>query len=103
MRPTLLDAKHVRERVILRFPFASEVPPGITIASVIPVVSMKAGVDPNPAAVLLGAPQIVATTLDVLQRVQGGLASAKYGILMEATLSDGTVLVRAVELPVIDF
>ena len=103
MRATLLDAKHVREVVLLRFPFASEMPAGASLASVQAVISLKGGTDASPAAVLLGLPQIVSASHEVLQRVQGGLGGAKYGILMAATLSDGQVLVRAVELPVVDF
>ena len=104
MKATLLEAKHVREVTILRFPFASEVPVGMTIQTVQPVISVKGGADPAAAAVLLGLPQVQSASHEVLQRVQGGVGGVKYGILMAATLSDGvTILVRAVELPVVDF
>ncbi len=104
MRATLLDAKHAREVVVLRFPFASEMPAGLSIASVQRVVSVKRGADANAAAICLGSAQIEAATHEVLQRVQAGLGSVTYGLLIAATLSDATtVLVRAVELPVVDF
>jgi hypothetical protein len=89
--------------VVICFPFASEIPVGITIATVEPFISVKRGVDAAPGAVLVGSPQSNAA-FEVLQRVQAGLGGVTYGILMQATLSDGsTVLVRAVELPVVDF
>jgi hypothetical protein len=52
---------------------------------------------------LSGAATIAAATGEVLQRVEGGVAGATYLVMAVATLSNGLVLVRAGELPVIGF
>jgi hypothetical protein len=105
MKPTLLEAKHVQESVVLVFPFATEIPAGVTIGSVQRVVTLKRGsADNNPSAILVGAAVVQSAEHEVWQRVAGGVGGAVYGILMVATLSDGsTVLVRGVELPVVSF
>ncbi len=102
MKPTVFMAKHVLEKLTLAFPFAMELPPSVTIASVQITATTKRGTDAVPANTLLGMPSIQ-TTGDVYQRVQGGVAGASYLLLCVATLSNGNVLVRAGELPVIDF
>lgn len=102
MKPTLFDAKHVLEKVTLVFPFARELTTGVTVVSVLITATTKRGTDPAPANVLLGVPSIQPGG-EVLQRVQGGVAGAAYLLLAAATLSNGNVLVRAGELPVIDF
>lgn len=103
MNPTLLEPKHVQERVLLRFPFALEIPQGATIASVQMSCTTRSGTDAAAAAMLAGAATISATTGEVLQRVEAGVAGATYLVMAVATLSNGLVLVRAGELPVISF
>lgn len=102
MKPTLFDAKHLLEKLTLVFPFGLELPTSVTIASVQTSVITKRGTDAAPASVLLGLPSIQPNG-EVLQRVQGGVAGAAYLFVVAATLSNGNVLVRAGELPVIDF
>lgn len=103
MTPTIVDAKHVAERVPLRFAFALEMDVGVTIASVTRTCTLKKGIDTSPAAVLSGAATVNAGTGEVLQLVQGGVGGARYVVVCVATLSNGLVLVRGIELPVIDF
>jgi hypothetical protein len=104
MNPSNFEAKHVREVVVLRFPFGQELPLGITIASlqlICTVSSVASGQDPTPANLLLGPASITAG--EVFQRVQQGVAGVTYLMVCVATLSSGLVLVRAGLLPVIDF
>lgn len=103
MTPTLIKPIHVLERVPLRFPFAQEVPVGVTISSVALSCVVKRGVDATPAVVLSGAATISAATSEVFQWVQGHLPNVSYIVMAVATLSNGGVLVRAGELPVISF
>lgn len=103
MKATVVEAKHVAEKVPLRFPFANEIPAGVVIASVQRSLRVKRGSDANPGAVLWGEAAIATDVGEVSQRVQGGVAGAVYLVVMTATLSNGLVLVRAIELPVIDF
>lgn len=102
MKPTLMLAKHVLEKLTLAFPFGMELPPTVTIVSVQITAVTKRGIDPAPASVLLGVASI-ASTGDVFQRVQGGVAGCAYLLVCAATLSNGNVLVRAGELPVFEF
>lgn len=103
MSPTVLEPKHVQERVLLRFPFALEMPQGVTIVSVQMSCTTRSGTDPAAATMLSGAATIAAATGEVLQRVEGGVAGATYLVMAVATLSNGLVLVCAGELPVISF
>lgn len=103
MKPTILQSIHVLERVPLRFPFALEVPVGVTISSVTMSCTLKRGIDATPAVVLSGAAIISTATSEVFQWAQGHLPNVSYIVMAVATLSNGGVLVRAAELPVISF
>lgn len=103
MKPTLLQSIHVLERVALRFPFALEIPAGVTIASVTRSCTLKRGTDATPDVVLSGAAIVSTATSEVFQWVQGHLPNVSYIVMVVAILSNGGVLVRAAELPVISF
>lgn len=103
MTPTVVDAKHVLERVPLRFPFSAEMDAGVTVTLASTTCTLKRGTDPSPGAVLSGSAIVNAATGEVVQMAQGGVAQARYVVLCVATLSNGQLLVRAVELPVISF
>ena len=103
MSPTLLDAIDITEKVVLRFPFASEMETGETIVSVVMACTLVSGTDATPAATLLGAPVTVDASQEVLQRVQGRVGAVVYKFKCSATLSSGRVLTRVSRLPVIDF
>lgn len=103
MTPTVVDAKHVLERVPLVFGFALEIPAGTTLSSATRTCTLKKGVDATPQALLSGNAIVDAVAGEVVQFVQGGVATCRYVIVATATLSNGEILVRGIELPVIDF
>lgn len=95
----LFNAKHPAERVTLAFDFASQLPEGVTVASVDSVtVSTWRGTDPDPSALLVGAPSL--SGADALQMVDGGLAGVDYLFLASVTLSDTQVRILPAVLPV---
>lgn len=103
MKPALLDAIDVVEKVNLSFPFASEIEVGETIDSVQMSCSVKTGTDVTPQATLVGSAVVMANTFEVIQRIRGQVAPVTYKYKCIATLSSGRVLVRVAELPVMDF
>jgi hypothetical protein len=102
VKPVICDAKHVLERVPVRFPFANEVPDGVTIDSVVVTAVLKRGTDATPENLLDGLP-VVTATHEVYQWVHAGVANAHYLLQALATCSDGRVLMRSLVLPVITF
>lgn len=85
-----LPPKHPSEAFAVTFDFA-RLTTSIDSASV--SVSLAAGVDASPAAVLDGAAQVVGTT--VLQRVRGGVDMANYFFLANAVSGLDTWSVEA--------
>lgn len=86
------------ERFDLTFPYANELLPGEAIESAVVTVLLKDGVDADPEATRDGSHQIDGT--NVLQRVQGGIATCNYGWQCDASTSNGRVLTRALIVPV---
>ena len=103
MTPTLVAAKHVAERVPLLFPFTSEMDPSVIIESATRTCRAKHGSDPAPENMLSGALIVDAVKGLAVQYIAAGLAQCRYVIVCTATLSDGQVLVRGIELPVVDY
>ena len=93
------DVKHPGERVTLAFDFASQLPEGVTVASVDSVtVSTWRGTDATPSAMLAGAPGLSGS--DALQMVEGGLVGVDYLFLASVTLSDTQLRILSAVLPV---
>jgi hypothetical protein len=93
MENTPLGPKDPEEIKVLKFAFARELA-GASIALVTSVIpTVYKGADPNPGAVVLGAPVVSGT--DVLQRMQGGLADVAYKWRAKVTDSNGNVHVVA--------
>lgn len=92
-------AKDPAESLVCAFDFTAELDPGETISSVLVSVSLLAGVDPTPAALLFDLPTIAAGV--VLQPFRAGVHGATYKLRCVATLDPtGRVLVLAANLPV---
>lgn len=92
-------AKDPAESLVCGFDFTAELDPGETISSVLVSVSLLAGVDPDPAAMLFDLPTIAAGV--VLQPFRAGVHGAVYKLRCVATLDPtGRVLVLAANLPV---
>jgi hypothetical protein len=92
-----LPFKDPLEKLWVAFDFSEELGTAV-ISSAVVAASLRVGTDATPGAVLSGTPVVQGGA--VLQVVQGGVAGATYGLVCTATLSDGSVLVRAGQLPV---
>lgn len=91
-------AKDPSESLVCGFDFTADLNDAETIASAVVSVSLLAGVDADPAAMLFDQATIAAGV--VLQPFAGGVDGATYKFRCEATLSTGRVLVLAAMLPV---
>ena len=91
--PVLPD-KDPAESVVVEFAFDGEL---VAIDSAVVAVTLVAGIDATPAALIVGLPQIQGTS--VLQRISGGVVDANYRLLCTATRG-ADVRVRAGVLPV---
>ena len=96
------DTKLPAEKAVLTFNMSAGLTGGNTLLGTPTVaVSVYQGTDPNPSAVLAGAPGLDATSTMILIPVQGGLATTQYLFEVECTTAISTVLLglRAV-LPI---
>lgn len=102
MSCNILPSKYPTEKVVVTFDFSPSLASGETIASIVSVVvTVSAGVDASPAAILNGTAAIDATTSQmVLQPVQGGLDQINYDIKATVDTSTGQRLVLAANMPV---
>ncbi|MCC6851044.1 MAG: hypothetical protein IT502_01930 [Rubrivivax sp.] len=98
LRPAVFAAKDPAEIVMLGFDFADALGAGVTITSQSVGVSVHAGTDAAPAALLSGPASAVGTR--VVQRVVGGLAQVTYRVKAQIDASDGSRYVLAGLLPV---
>jgi len=71
----------------LRFDFTSEVQAGVTLSLPTVTIEVLQGTDPAAASMLLDAPLVVG--LEVVQKVQPGVAGCKYKVRATATDSTG--------------
>lgn len=92
----IVGPKHPAEIKRLRFPFALELDTGTSLSALAASVTVAAGTDASPAALLLGLPTAVGT--EVLQLIQGGLHGVEYQIDMQATDNTGLRHVRQCRL-----
>jgi hypothetical protein len=95
---TRLPTKDPAERKVVTFEFANQLEPGIAIASTTLQVAVVQGTDPNPAALLEGAPSLRPD--EVLHRVAGGVSGAVYQLRCLATDASGLVHLVSTLLPV---
>ena len=102
----ITDTKDPVETVPFSFNFgpdssgASEIPAGDTITSAVVTVTVRDGIDPSPASILLLGPDLSQAPY-VIQRVTGGVDGVNYLLRCIATTSpSGCVLVREGVLPV---
>lgn len=96
---TLLLWKDFEEVKVLRFDFSGELEAGQTITLAERNVTLTAGVDATPEALLLGDPLVLGT--EVLQRITAGAPDATYHIRARATDGSGLVHVMAADLLVV--
>lgn len=73
--------------VVLTCEYRHVMPPGVTIVSVTPSISVHAGADSNAQAMFVSAPAINGTQVGI--RIQASVAGASYYPRLHATLSDG--------------
>ena len=71
---------------------------GNSVFSVVVTLSVIEGVDPNPAAMLVGSPFIIQNV--AAQRLTGGLPGVTYLVTYTVISSSGDTLVGQVALPV---
>ena len=93
-----MDVKDPAEKKLVVFSFANQIEPGASIANASVQVLMATGSDPNPAAMLDGAPVI--NGAEVMQRIQGGISGTDYSLRCLATDSAGLVHLVSAKLPV---
>ena len=95
---TTWPAKDPAEKLVCTFDFSPELDAGETLDAATTSVTLLAGSDGNPSALLDGAVQITGGA--VLQSFSGGVDGATYLFRCLATLSSGRVLALAATLPV---
>ena len=71
---------------------------GQAIAAAAVVISVEAGADDNPQAMVVGEPTITKAT--ILQRISGGTPGATYRLSFQATTASGQVFEEVGYLPV---
>lgn len=86
------------ERVTALYDFAADLQPGDHLASVLMTVTLVAGTDAAPDALLYGLPQIKGRR--VFQKLAGGVAGCVYLVRCQVTTRLDDVLVLARLLPV---
>jgi hypothetical protein len=102
----IVDTKDPSETVPFSFDFGpdsagkTEIPAGDTIISAVVTVSVRDGIDPNPANILLLEPDLSQAPI-VIQWVTGGIDGVNYLLRCVARTSPSRcVLVRPGVLPV---
>ena len=96
------DTKLPAEKAVLTFNMAAGLIAGnVLVGPPTVAISVYQGTDPNPTAVLNGAPGLDGTGTMILVPVQGGVATTQYLFEVECTTLQTTILLglRAV-LPV---
>lgn len=94
------NEKDVVETPVLTLDFTNELL-GESITTISNVlVTVISGIDPNPSAILVGAPGIQVGL--VLQGVQGGVAGATYEVKAIIRTSGNRTLMRYGYLPVVN-
>ncbi len=101
MKTELWPEKDPAEKVWAIFVYAPALEAGETIQSAALTVTLKQGTDATPAAILDGAPVLLAGGR-VMQRIQGGVDGASYLVRCAATTSTGRVLLCAGVMPVVE-
>ncbi len=92
--------KDPAEIKLLRLEYASEVEPGVTLASIDVQIATVAGVDAAPGNVLDGAIVIDHENLYGLQRIKAGTDGCEYEIRGLATDSNGLQHLVVATVPV---
>ncbi|MGE0358670.1 MAG: hypothetical protein AB7P08_17340 [Burkholderiales bacterium] len=100
MAPIYFDPKDPEEIITLTFDFKAAL--ALETISPPPVVSVSvvAGVDASPGALLNGAPQLDVDSKMVMQSVKAGLDGVDYLVRCKAPTTGGQVFVLARTLPV---
>jgi hypothetical protein len=91
-RLVILASKRPAEIVAVQFPFGDQLAFGETISGQAVTVSVFAGVDPAPAAMLFGAASQSAGI--VTQQIQGGLPGVIYQLVCAVSTSMANVLTK---------
>jgi len=86
----ILNPKKLGETVVEPFNFISALGSGETIVSATCGCTVYTGADPNPSAMLVGAPAINGTI--VQQEITGGILGCIYELLCTATTNAGEVI-----------
>lgn len=100
MSPRFFDEKDPGEVLVLTFDFTKDLGGETIVAPPAVAVTVHAGGDGTPAAILDGAAQLDATSKKVLQSVQGGVAAVDYRLQVTVDTNGGRTLVMAMILPV---
>lgn len=96
----VLDQKSPEATIIGGFDFSSLLSTGQTISSATAGVSVWAGVDATPSAILSGLPTV--SGLVVSQKLTGGVAGVIYKLRVSAVASDGSTQVLVGYLAVVE-
>lgn len=94
-----LSDKDPREVITISKGFAPLLQSGETISNPVVTAAVASGTDPNPSAILSGAPSISGS--DVLQKITGGIDGVDYLITFKVNTNLGHVYVEAVILPAV--
>lgn len=96
LSPIYVSDGNAEVKVVV-FPFGAELESTETISASAVSCTLASGSDASPELVLVGAAQVVGT--DVLQRVQGRVASSRYKLVATATGSTGLRHMMSALLP----
>ena len=93
------DSKYQEETIILTFDYSKLLAAGETIDSAEWTVSVIAGVDANPSAMLSGA--IAINGSNVSHKILGGIEGVSYQMRAKATTSLVQILILVADIDVV--
>lgn len=89
MRRLEIPSFGIAEKRKVTFPFAMDVPLGVTISSATVTASVYSGTDASPADIISGSATISGTNVVQLIDATAAVLGVLYEVLCTATLSDG--------------
>lgn len=98
---TTLPKKLPTEKVFVDCDFTNIVKAGVTIVSAVCTVALVSGTDASPASMISGSTTLDGTALIASQLYQSGLPDCVYLLICTATMSNGSIEVIELKLPVV--
>ena len=96
LQPIQQDPQYVSESLVRGMDFTARLAPTADTLTGTPTVtvSVMAGSDPNPKAILVGTPSLSTNNMQVLQRVSNGVPGTAYILTFKCGTTQGNTLVE---------